>query len=128
VGGLAELADELQRCVHEYSEELVSELARRDELDFEKELKNQFIWLLLRVQRRRRQLAQLESRAAATGLHKASTGNAEVTAAVSFQSIIFFLGGGVEICFVKLKKRARFESDIINCTSIQGAEIAQELP
>jgi len=43
VGGLAELADELQRCVHEYSEELVSELARRDELDFEKELKNQFI-------------------------------------------------------------------------------------
>ena len=70
VGGLAELADELQRCIHEYSEELVSELARRDELDFEKELKNQFIWLLLRIQRRRRQLQQLESRAAVTGLSK----------------------------------------------------------
>jgi hypothetical protein len=54
VTALSELADELQRCVHEYSEELVSELARRDELDFEKELKNQFIWLLLRVQKRHR--------------------------------------------------------------------------
>ena len=117
VGGLAELADELQRCVHEYSEELVSELARheyseelvselarheyseelvselarreyseelvselarRDELDFEKELKNQFIWLLLRVQRRRRQLQQLEARAAVTGLHKTPATNTEV--------------------------------------------------
>ena len=78
VGGLAELADELQRCVHEYSEELVSELARRDELDFEKELKNQFIWLLLRVQRRRRQLQQLESRAAVTGLTKPLSANTEV--------------------------------------------------
>jgi len=57
VGSLAELADELQRCVHEYSEELVAELASRDELDFEKELKNQFIWLLLRVQKRRHQFA-----------------------------------------------------------------------
>jgi len=79
VGSLAELADELQRCVHEYSEELVAELARRDELDFEKELKNQFIWLLLRVQRRRRQLSQLESRAAVTGVHKTTLDNAEVT-------------------------------------------------
>jgi len=79
VGGLVELADELQRCVHEYSEELVSELARRDELDFEKELKNQFIWLLLRVQRRRRQLQQLETRAAVIGVHKTSCSSAEVT-------------------------------------------------
>ena len=78
VGGLAELADELQRCVHEYSEELVTELARRDELDFEKELKNQFIWLLLRVQRRRRQLQQIETRAAVTGLHETPVTNTEV--------------------------------------------------
>ena len=75
---LAELADELQRCVYEYSEELVQELAHRDELDFEKELKNQFIWLLLRVQRRRRQLVQLESRAAVSGLHTTPASNSEV--------------------------------------------------
>jgi len=84
VGGLAELADELQRCVHEYSEELVSELARRDELDFEKELKNQFIWLLLRVQRRRRQQQQLETRAAVTGIHTTPTSNTEVPASRVF--------------------------------------------
>jgi len=57
VAALSELADEFQRCVHAYSAELVRELARRDELDFEKELKNQFIWLLLRVQKRRRDAA-----------------------------------------------------------------------
>jgi FEZ-like protein len=55
VAALSELTDELQRCVHAYSAELVRELAHRDELDFEKELKNQFIWLLLRVQKRRRE-------------------------------------------------------------------------
>lgn len=37
------------------SETLISELALRDELEYEKELKNQFISLLLAVQNRRRQ-------------------------------------------------------------------------
>ena len=44
----------------------------------EKELKNQFIWLLLRVQRRRRHLQQIETRAAVTGLHRTSAANTEV--------------------------------------------------
>ena len=37
------------------SETLINELALRDELEYEKELKNQFISLLLAVQNRRRQ-------------------------------------------------------------------------
>jgi len=36
---------------------LVHELALRDDLEYEKELKNQFIWLLLTVQKRRREAA-----------------------------------------------------------------------
>lgn len=53
---LCELYDEMDGLVRELSEELVLELARRDELGYEKELKNQFISLLLSVQRRHRAL------------------------------------------------------------------------
>jgi len=51
---LLTLVSELRRRVRDFSEVLVRELAHRDELDYEKELRNQFIWLLLRVHRRRR--------------------------------------------------------------------------
>jgi len=53
---LAELVDDMERRVRLHSESLVGELALRDELDFAKEQRNQFIWLLLRVQKRRHQL------------------------------------------------------------------------
>ncbi|KAF7991355.1 hypothetical protein HCN44_002917 [Aphidius gifuensis] len=46
---------EMEALVGALSETLISELALRDELEFEKELKNQFISLLLAVQNRRRQ-------------------------------------------------------------------------
>lgn len=41
--------------IREFSETLISELALRDELEYEKELKNTFISLLLAVQNKRRQ-------------------------------------------------------------------------
>jgi hypothetical protein len=53
---LCELYDEMDGLVRELSEELVQQLARRDELEYEKELKNQFISLLLSIQRRHRDL------------------------------------------------------------------------
>jgi len=56
---LSELVGDMERRIRLYSESLVDELALRDELDFAKEQRNQFIWLLLRVQKRRHQLAQL---------------------------------------------------------------------
>lgn len=40
-----------------YSETLIAELALRDELEYEKELKNTFISLLLNVQNKRRQMS-----------------------------------------------------------------------
>jgi len=52
---LAELVADMERRIRLYSESLVGELALRDELDFAKEQRNQFIWLLLRVQKRRHQ-------------------------------------------------------------------------
>jgi len=53
---LAELVGDMERRIRLHSESLVEELALRDELDFAKEQRNQFIWLLLRVQKRRHQL------------------------------------------------------------------------
>lgn len=52
---LTELLGEMESLVGALSETLIAELALRDELEYEKELKNQFISLLLAVQNRRRQ-------------------------------------------------------------------------
>ena len=45
---------ELETVIQNYSETLISQLALRDELEYEKELKNTFISLLLQVQGKRR--------------------------------------------------------------------------
>lgn len=79
---LCELYDEMDSLVRELSEELVLELARRDELEYEKELKNQFISLLLSVQRRHRELIDSKLRGgSAAGSSKAKdvrcTGSAQ---------------------------------------------------
>ncbi|KAK3873676.1 hypothetical protein Pcinc_021327 [Petrolisthes cinctipes] len=54
VGALNETLMELEVVVRQYSETLISQLALRDELEYEKELKNSFISLLLQVQNKRR--------------------------------------------------------------------------
>ena len=57
VSQLNEFLSELEWSVQHNSETLISELALRDELEFEKELKNTFISLLLNVQNKRRQIS-----------------------------------------------------------------------
>ncbi|KAJ8680936.1 hypothetical protein QAD02_016723 [Eretmocerus hayati] len=51
---LSEMLNEMEALISSLSETLIGELALRDELEYEKELKNQFISLLLAVQNRRR--------------------------------------------------------------------------
>ena len=50
-----ELYVDLEVLIKDFSETLIAELALRDELEYEKELKNQFISLVLSVQNKRRQ-------------------------------------------------------------------------
>ncbi|XP_063750295.1 fasciculation and elongation protein zeta-1 [Eleginops maclovinus] len=52
---LVELLQRVEATIREFSEELVSQLARREELDFEKEVKNTFITALMEVQNRQRE-------------------------------------------------------------------------
>uniref|UniRef100_A0A667Z3J1 Fasciculation and elongation protein zeta 1 (zygin I) n=1 Tax=Myripristis murdjan TaxID=586833 RepID=A0A667Z3J1_9TELE len=52
---LVKLLHRVEAAIREYSEELVSQLARRDELEFEKEVKNTFITALMEVQNRQKE-------------------------------------------------------------------------
>ncbi|XP_046717861.1 fasciculation and elongation protein zeta-1 isoform X2 [Silurus meridionalis] len=59
---LLELLGRVEMAVREYSEELVTQLARRDELEFEKEVKNTFITALMEVQNRQKEQRELSKR------------------------------------------------------------------
>ncbi|XP_046898876.1 fasciculation and elongation protein zeta-1 [Hypomesus transpacificus] len=52
---LEQLLTRVEAAICEYSEELVTQLARRDELEFEKEVKNTFITQLMEVQNRQKE-------------------------------------------------------------------------
>uniref|UniRef100_A0AC35TGD9 FEZ-like protein n=1 Tax=Rhabditophanes sp. KR3021 TaxID=114890 RepID=A0AC35TGD9_9BILA len=51
---LATLASEMEQLIRVYNESLVEQLAHRDELEFEKEIKNVFLSLVLSLNNRRR--------------------------------------------------------------------------
>lgn len=55
VSELNELLEEIETAIKEYSEELVQQLALRDELEFEKEVKNSFISILIEVQNKQKE-------------------------------------------------------------------------
>ncbi|XP_054715358.1 fasciculation and elongation protein zeta-2-like [Uloborus diversus] len=52
---LHDLLNDLESLIQDHSETLIRELALRDELEYEKELKNTFISLILSIQNKRRQ-------------------------------------------------------------------------
>nr|XP_056716786.1 fasciculation and elongation protein zeta-1 isoform X2 [Euleptes europaea] len=59
---LLELLDHVEGAIRDYSEELVQQLARRDELEFEKEVKNSFITVLMEVQNKQKEHRELMKR------------------------------------------------------------------
>lgn len=52
---LSELLERIEGAIRDYSEALVRQLARREELEFEKEVKNTFITVLMEVQNRQKE-------------------------------------------------------------------------
>lgn len=52
---LVELQCRVEAAISEYSKELVNQLDRRDELEFEKEVKNTFITALMEVQNKQKE-------------------------------------------------------------------------
>ncbi|KAM4633934.1 fasciculation and elongation protein zeta-2 isoform 2-T2 [Polymixia lowei] len=59
VSELTEALEEVETAIRRYSEELIQALALRDELDYEKEVKNSFISLLIEVQNRQKEHREL---------------------------------------------------------------------
>lgn len=51
---LLTIVSEMEQIIQLYNQELVRELARRDEFEYEKEVRNKFINLLIAVQEQRR--------------------------------------------------------------------------
>jgi hypothetical protein len=66
---------EMETLIREFSETLISELALRDELEYEKELKNTFISLLLAVQNKRRQFHVEKKKGKMSSSMTSSTGS-----------------------------------------------------
>lgn len=60
--GLNEIVSDMEVTIRNYSEVLICDLALRDELIYEKELKNSFISLLLDVQKKRREAASIDKK------------------------------------------------------------------
>nr|XP_044995863.1 fasciculation and elongation protein zeta-1-like [Jaculus jaculus] len=56
---LAELLDQVEGAIRDFSDELVHQLARRDDLEFEKEVKNSFITVLIEVQNKQKEQREL---------------------------------------------------------------------
>lgn len=80
---LNEILMEMEILIREFSETLINELALRDELEYEKEMKNTFISLLLSVQNKRRQFHVEKKRGKAQGK---TTANGKL---MKFQSSMF---------------------------------------
>ena len=59
VAELNERLEEVETNIRRFSEDLVQQLALRDELDFEKEVKNSFISALIDVQNRQKEHREL---------------------------------------------------------------------
>ncbi|XP_035606421.1 fasciculation and elongation protein zeta-2-like isoform X23 [Oncorhynchus keta] len=59
---LNERLEEVEMAIRHYSEELIQHLALRDELDFEKEVKNSFISILIDVQNRQKEHRELRKK------------------------------------------------------------------
>ncbi|KAE8601450.1 hypothetical protein XENTR_v10013672 [Xenopus tropicalis] len=55
VAELNDLLEEIETAIKDYSEELIQQLALRDELEFEKEVKNSFISVLIEVQNKQKE-------------------------------------------------------------------------
>ena len=72
INELTQILSDIELLVRELSEELVADLGIRDELEYEKELKNTFISLLLSIQSRRRACNTDQSGSAASALGRSA--------------------------------------------------------
>ena len=86
LSALNELLEELEVTIKDYSETLISELALRDELEYEKEMKNQFISMLLLVQKKRKDTQMSKRTGSSPASHKRQRSTGTEAGTVSFHT------------------------------------------
>ncbi|MBN3320430.1 FEZ2 protein, partial [Atractosteus spatula] len=97
VAELNEFLEEVETAIKDYSEELIQQLALRDELEFEKEVKNSFISVLIEVQNKQkehRELLKKKKKLKSTASQNGKSERSHMPGTVSHSSdslCIFFL-------------------------------------
>lgn len=91
---LNELYMEMEVLIRELSETLITELALRDELEYEKEMKNSFISLLLAVQNKRRQFHVEKKRSKAQGKTQSNGMHSGFSSYFSYKNEFLFVFHG----------------------------------
>lgn len=85
IAELSEHLEETETHVRRFSEELVQQLALRDELGFEKEVKNSFISTLIDVQSRQKEQRELRRRKKRTPRGGAGPGKSPASVSLPFE-------------------------------------------
>lgn len=110
VAELNERLEETETNIRRFSEELVQQLALRDELDFEKEVKNSFISALIDVQNRQKEHRELLKKKKKL---KVGTGALQAEAGKTLGSVSYFIhserSGTLEISWSLLFLQTRLE-------------------
>lgn len=96
---LNELYMEMEVLIREFSETLINELALRDELEYEKEMKNTFISLLLAVQNKRRQFHVEKKRNKTQGK---TTANGNLNLFLEIDEKVFYVDNLLNFVFLTL--------------------------
>lgn len=97
-----ELLAEHERTIKELSELLITELALRDELEYDKELKNSFISLLLSIQKKRRESnADRKKKRSRTNLNQIASDATSPTSetASSVSHCCYFVAMSISVSF-----------------------------
>lgn len=68
----------MEELIQAYNMDLVNELAHRDELEYEKEVKNKFITLLVNIQEQRRKILGESKRKSSGGSKSINTPGLQV--------------------------------------------------
>lgn len=85
---LHELLNNIEGLIQDHSETLINELALRDELEFEKELKNTFISIVLSIQNKKRHINPDKKKVVRNGV---VTGGEPKVSSLDVLMIFFFL-------------------------------------
>ncbi|CAM9689950.1 unnamed protein product [Lampetra fluviatilis] len=131
MAGLTELLEEMESAARSFSEELVTQLARRDELDFEKEVNNSFISALIDVQNKQkehRESLRRKKRRSVAGDSRAERAGARMPSArFSMENLSNVIQNGIRQTFGNGGCEKQYLTTVIPYEKKMGAPSVEDL-